>query len=144
MTDGRFTSETGRKAGRASARRKLTVERVEQDDVLPIRTLLYDGRLLVLLGHEDAYIAPVGEAFQDGPVGQHIQLLDDLPMHIRGAGRPQHIHAPGALDVGVDDLAGQGQAAEQPAEFSGAAGVLPLLLDHMLLECDYVRHGVLF
>ena len=29
MTDGRFTPETGRKAGKASARRKLTVERVE-------------------------------------------------------------------------------------------------------------------
>ena len=31
MTDGRFTSETGRKAGKASARRKLTLEHVEQE-----------------------------------------------------------------------------------------------------------------
>ena len=31
MTDGRFTSETGRKAGKASARRKLTLDRVEQE-----------------------------------------------------------------------------------------------------------------
>ena len=98
------------------------VERIEDDDVLAVLAVaLDDDRLLVLLRSHDRHVAAVAQAVQQRLVGEHVELLHRLALHVLLAGRAEDVDQPGPADLRGDDLGGQRDAGQQPGEL--AAGL---------------------
>ncbi len=69
-----------------------------------------------------------------GLVGQYVELLHGLALHVHRIGRAEDVDEPTPADVGGDVLASQRNAGEQPRKLAAGMRMLPpLLLENELL-----------
>ena len=57
-----------------------------------------------------------------------IEFLDFLALHVHLAGQPEDVHEARLVDLGVDDLGGQGDLRDEAGEEPPRARVVSLLL----------------
>ncbi|MFO1427479.1 MAG: hypothetical protein U1F11_11020 [Steroidobacteraceae bacterium] len=112
------------------------VERVEQHAVaaLTLRVLADDDRLLVLLGGDDRDAFAPAERAQQYLVGDDVELLLLLALHVLAADVAEHVLEPRAPHLVGDHLGGDGQRREDPGEGALGLGMLALLLEHVCLQ----------
>ncbi|MNS65050.1 hypothetical protein D3C72_981990 [compost metagenome] len=120
---------------------RRAVERIEQQQVLTLRVAVRDlvERVHFLRGHRRQVAAPLVGVEQHF-IGDDVQLLLGLALHIAGAGRAEHARE-GALAHGVGNgLAGARHHLDQQPELRLDRVVLALLLDQVAGEAD-ASHG---
>ncbi len=112
------------------------VERVEQDDVPPdVPGARRDRDDLVGLFRDDqAGLATEPESLDELGVGDGVELLLDLALDVRLTRVTEHVEEPGAPDVAVYHLRGEGQIADEPGKRPGRDGDAILLLEDELLQ----------
>ncbi len=99
---------------------------------------------LVLFGNEDADVATIAEAANQGFVGEFVELLHLFALDVDATGGAHDFEQAGALDIGGDDFRGEGDAGEEPTEFLGGVRIGPLMLEEMALDRGhqgFERHG---
>ncbi|MNY12923.1 hypothetical protein D3C86_1460290 [compost metagenome] len=121
---------------------RRAVERIEQQQVLTLRVAVRDlvERVHFLRGHRRQVAAPLVGVEQHF-IGDDVQLLLGLALHIAGAGRAEHARE-GALAHGVGNgLAGARHHLDQQPELRLDRVVLALLLDQIAGEADACHVG---
>src|SRR3569623_767897 len=142
FTFGRFQDREDRAHRDVDVDVARAVERIEQQQVLALRVLRGDGQDLVhfLRGHAREVARPVG-GFDHHIIGDHVELLLILALHVLGAGTTQHARER-ALVHGVRDHFGGGDdIVEQQSELAGGAGDAALLFDDELGDGDAGGHN---
>ena len=73
-------------------------------------------RLLHLLGGEGGEVAAPFVGLEQDLVGEHVELLLHLALHVLGAGAAQAVGERALVDARADRLAGAGDGLEQQAQ----------------------------
>ncbi len=79
-------------------------------------------------------MAALLDAADQHVVGEDVELLDLLALHVRVAGEAEDAREPGAADLAGDDLRGQRELMEEAGEVPRRAGGAPLHREQMLLQ----------
>src|SRR5690606_23536473 len=111
------------------------VERIELQDVFALRVLRRDGDgLLDLLAPHDADVAARLDAVDEGAVGEVVELLDRLALHVDLAGEAEDVREPRLAHPARDDLGGQGDLLKEPGEITRRAGRAAEPIEDVSLE----------
>src|SRR5690606_18837860 len=115
-----------------------TVERIEHHAVacLAVIGIAQDQRLLVLLGGDHGHALPAPEVADQDLVGDDVELLLRLALHVHLPGVAQHVLEAGAAHLCGDHLGGDRQRREYPGECTGGLGGSLLLLQDVRLDGD--------
>ena len=111
------------------------VERIEEDGVLA--DWVFGGnRDDVLVFLRTHYADPPGvlQAVLDGLVGEDIELLLLLALHVQDAGGAKDVDQAGAADCGGDDLGRERDVVEQIGQLPRRLGVAVLLIENEALD----------
>ena len=90
--------------------------------------------VLVLLRGHDADPPGVVQRVLHGLVGEDVELLLLLALHVVAPGAAEDVDQAGAPDAGRDDLGGERDVVEQVGELPGGLGVLVLLVEDEPLD----------
>jgi hypothetical protein len=71
-------------------------------------------------------------------VGEGVELLDRLAVHVLVPCGPQDVDEPGLVHLAPDHLGRQRDVVEQIRELAGRVGMLPLLLDQEAGDGEHV------
>jgi hypothetical protein len=111
------------------------VQRVEQEQVFAARVLRRQRiRRFQFLGQHASQVSTPFAGAQEHVVGQHVQGLLLLALHIAGAGAAEHIGQRPVGHLAGDGLAGERHVGDERVEFAGGIGVAASLLDEELGE----------
>ena len=121
---------------------RRAVERIEQQQVLALGVAVRNlvRRIHLLRGHRRKVAAPLVRLEQDF-VGDHIQLLLHLALHVLAAGLPERIGQSALAHRVADRLDCARDHLDQKAQLGADALAVALLLDQELAEGD-AGHGV--
>ena len=123
---------------------RRAVERIEQQAVLAALEVLGnldDARLF--LGRHGAQPAAVVHRLDDDLVGEHVELLLHLALHVLVVGGAEDVGEPRAADLVGDHLGGERQVVQDARELTRRFRVVALFLDDETLDRDDRRCGVL-
>ena len=95
------------------------VERIEEHHVLAV--VIGDLHLVELLAADDAAVPAALEHVHQHFVGERVELLHRLALHVRLAGVPEQIGQTCGTDARVDDADGEADVVEQRGELAGRA-----------------------
>ena len=117
------------------------IQRVEQQEIFPLGIAMRDciGVVHFLRGHGGKVAAPFVGLEQD-LVGDHVELLLDLALHVLGLGAAEHAREPALADGDGDGLAGPCDHLDEKPEVGGDELLGALFLDQELGERD-ASHG---
>ena len=117
---------------------RRAVERIEQHAIFPLaaESRAQDHRLLVLLGRDDRDAFAAAERAQQNLVGDDVELLLLLALHVLAADRAEHVVEARAPHVRRDHLRRDRERREDPRERAGGLGVVLLLLQDVGLQRD--------
>ena len=121
------------------------IERIEREQVLAalVARRERDRRLVLLRDHAGELAAPVRGA-QEDLVGEHVELLLFLALHVGAAVAAEHVGERAVGDRARDRLAGLGDLQDEGVELAGGLGVAAAVFDQVFGERAAVEaeHGV--
>ena len=112
------------------------VERIEQDAVArnPFAILAQDHRFLVLFRCDDGDAFPPPQRAQQDLVGEHVELLLHLALHVLRPDAAEYVLEARAAHLVRDDFGRNRQRREDPGEGPGGLRIARLLLQDMPLQ----------
>ena len=120
------------------------IERIEEEAVLAAAESVGNGDdVRLFLGRHGTEPAPMVHRLHDGVVGEDVELLLDLPLHIRVLRRAEDVGQAGAAHLVRDHLGGERHVVEDAGQLTRGLRVHAFLLDDEALDRDDRRRGVL-
>ena len=116
---------------------RRAVERVEVHHVLADRLPLRNGDdVFVLFRRQDRELPGRAQHLVDHVVGEDVELLDLLAVHVLVAREAEDVHQPGARHLAIDHLRRERHVGQHAGELAARPGVQALLLEEELAERD--------
>jgi hypothetical protein len=112
------------------------VERIKEANILAVVAdfIIKNDHIIELLAADAGATDSMAQHAGELVVGEHIQLLNLLPLHIHRAGISKDVDQPGLVDLHIHALGGQTDIAQQARQFAGGIGKITHLLDSELIE----------